>query len=224
MRINETSIDLNWHYLIPASCPESYNVMLYGFIVMSLITMIGWLIRKKYRIVDNIVGICWIVLWGYMTVDFTMLGRNPSAGPEMELQLFWCIREAWLNKDIMDWYLIVGNILLFIPYGVILAVYYDRMRQWWKILLAGFGTSMLIEALQLLFRCGLFEIDDLFHNTLGCYLGYCLYIIIVCMFDKDRRMNRRNDFAASVISWMLVIVFFGAAVLMGQPVFGRFII
>lgn len=33
------------------------------------------------------------------------------------------------------------------------------------------GLSMSIEVIQLVFRLGLFEWDDMIHNTLGCVLG-----------------------------------------------------
>ncbi|MBR4027500.1 MAG: VanZ family protein [Lachnospiraceae bacterium] len=39
-----------------------------------------------------------------------------------------------------------------------------------------FVTSLTIEVLQLFMKKGLFEFDDIFHNTLGGVLGYVIYL------------------------------------------------
>lgn len=103
-------------------------------------------------------------------VSFTILGRERSAEPQIELHLFWCIKETWQYKDMEDWYLIIGNILLFIPLGIIVPAFFEKMGSCWKMITAGFGGSLCIETAQLALHKGLFELDDLFHNTLGCYL------------------------------------------------------
>lgn len=44
-----------------------------------------------------------------------------------------------------------------------------------------------IEVLQLIFKRGYFELDDIFHNTLGSCLGF------VCYKLKIRSKQRRNE-------------------------------
>lgn len=50
----------------------------------------------------------------------------------------------------------------------------------------GFSFSVCIEFLQLVWKRGTCEFDDIFHNTLGCMIGYGIYkgieyvIISVC--------------------------------------------
>lgn len=80
---------------------------------------------------------------------------------------------------------IILNILLYVPLGYLLPFTWPKLlknRQDryspWKVLLIGFGCSALTESTQLIFRIGFFEIDDMINNTLGCLLGWFLYLLI----------------------------------------------
>ena len=44
-----------------------------------------------------------------------------------------------------------------------------------RVVLSGFFTSFTIEVMQLLLKRGLFEFDDMFHNTIGVAIGYWIY-------------------------------------------------
>ena len=63
--------------------------------------------------------------------------------------------------------------LLFVPFGYLL----PQMKQlkWYHVAGLGFITSLMIETCQLVFRFGVFELDDLVKNTMGAALGWLLY-------------------------------------------------
>lgn len=63
----------------------------------------------------------------------------------------------------------IGNIILFIPIGVIVALFLRLEAK--KSLLIGLVFSLAIECCQWLFLLGSFEFDDLLHNTLGAGIG-----------------------------------------------------
>ena len=93
---------------------------------------------------------------------------------------------------------VVANVLAFVPVGVLLGCAFGRMK-WWKVLLVGGGVSLVIEVLQFVFKKGYAEFDDVFHNALGCVVGYGVYwgvARIVGMLSKkqDEEMNEiKND-------------------------------
>lgn len=64
----------------------------------------------------------------------------------------------------------IENIILFIPYGLILGA----VKRWDKkrVIILGLGTSLSIELLQAILALGAFEFDDLIHNTWGTVIGY----------------------------------------------------
>ena len=63
--------------------------------------------------------------------------------------------------------------LLLFPAGILLPGLTGRKLKWWMGLLVGIAVSSAIEISQLLLCRGLFEFDDIIHNSLGCMLG-CL--------------------------------------------------
>ena len=68
-----------------------------------------------------------------------------------------------------------GNIVGFIPLGVILPLAFSFLGKWWKLALFVFGISLLFEVTQLITGIGVFDVDDLLLNTVGGIIGYFLY-------------------------------------------------
>ena len=65
------------------------------------------------------------------------------------------------------------NAVMFMPFGFMLPVLWEKCRTWSSTLLAGFFTSLAIEIIQL-FSFRATDVDDLIMNTLGAYLGYVI--------------------------------------------------
>lgn len=63
----------------------------------------------------------------------------------------------------------VGNVILFIPIGVIAALCFRQNIK--QSLLIGFSLSLIIECCQWFFWLGSFEFDDLLHNSIGAGIG-----------------------------------------------------
>ncbi|PMC37409.1 VanZ family protein [Bacillus sp. UMB0899] len=72
----------------------------------------------------------------------------------------------------------IGNILAFLPLGVFLPWLFRRMDSFRRVVLGSFLLSMSVEVLQLLFRVGAFDVDDLLLNTLGGGFGFCLFWVV----------------------------------------------
>lgn len=64
-----------------------------------------------------------------------------------------------------------GNIVLFIPLGIILKSVGVKSIK--RATMIGLASSLFIEISQTFFSLGVFECDDLMHNTIGTMLGYC---------------------------------------------------
>ena len=67
---------------------------------------------------------------------------------------------------------LILNVLLFIPYGILASVVFQKMRIS-KLFFYGVLTSVIIELIQYLSRLGCFDIDDLIQNAIGICVG-CL--------------------------------------------------
>jgi len=82
------------------------------------------------------------------------------------------IRRAFRVGSYWLWFMLLGNIVMFMPLGFFPKLLY-RKWSWWKSLLLGFGVSVSIELAQL-FTTRSTDIDDVILNTLGALLGWLL--------------------------------------------------
>ena len=73
-------------------------------------------------------------------------------------------------------YNIVGNLIWFVPLGIIL-----RKKRWIQALAWGAGISACIEAMQFMLRTGITDIDDTIFNALGALIGWG-----ICRINKKK--------------------------------------
>ena len=113
---------------------------------------------------------------GYMCVllGAVFLSRGRFYGAA-NLHLFASWREAWNSMSAVLIRNNILNILLFVPLGFLLPFYGDKLKKMYRVVLIGFFTTLLIESVQYITKMGIFEADDLFHNTLGVLLGYSIF-------------------------------------------------
>ena len=67
---------------------------------------------------------------------------------------------------------VLGNFILFYPMGIFLPCLFRSVRTVKKSLLIALCTILSVEIVQLVFRLGIFDIDDLILNITGWILGY----------------------------------------------------
>ena len=87
---------------------------------------------------------------------------------------------------------IVGNVTAFMPFGFFLPIISRRSKKWYNTVMLGFGFSLILETLQLIFMVGSFDVDDMQLNTLGAALGYLSYQAIQWMRVRLRRRRRKQ--------------------------------
>lgn len=73
---------------------------------------------------------------------------------------------------------VVGNMIMFIPTGIILPVIYKKLDCFWKVIAVGALISLCTELLQLPFPSRASDVDDLILNTLGVAVGYGVYTAV----------------------------------------------
>ncbi|MEO0469549.1 MAG: VanZ family protein [Bacteroidota bacterium] len=75
-----------------------------------------------------------------------------------------------------------GNVLMFVPLGWLMMAWREEIDRYWRHLLDFAGISFLVESIQLVFRVGTFDVDDIILNSLGAMIGLILWI----QFQKVR--------------------------------------
>ncbi len=131
----------------------------------------GW---KKYQ------ELAAVGLTAYLLLVFesTVFTRPVRPDYSYELSLFWTYR--W-GKDLYGLRVVLQenllNVLMLMPLGVCLPVATGKPGAWY-VVGTGFLASFTIEFLQLVLKRGLFEWDDMFHNTLGVFVAYLVYKVL----------------------------------------------
>jgi glycopeptide antibiotics resistance protein len=80
--------------------------------------------------------------------------------------------------------LLAGNVLVFVPFGVLLPAIVPGVRRWWRMALAGLALSASIElgqfavSLLLGYWYRMSDVDDLLLNVAGVLLGYGLFAAV----------------------------------------------
>lgn len=73
---------------------------------------------------------------------------------------------------------LVGNIALLVPVGILIAFMYQNIT-WKRTLLLAIATGLSIEGMQVVFRTGIFDVDDVILNGLGVMIGYWMFTFFV---------------------------------------------
>ncbi len=144
------------------------------------------------------------LLLAYMAGLFsiTTLGRT-RGDPDIQWHLFRAFWEAWNNFNFHYWTLYLGNIAMFMPLGIFFPLIAPVFRRWYVTIPIGFVTSLVIEGTQFLLVRGTADVDDMFCNTLGAALGYCLCMTVLSLIEKKARWS---------IAYGVVPLMFAAAV------------
>ena len=116
---------------------------------------------------------------------------------------FWSYRAIanGSGKDLLE---VIGNVILFIPIGIIAALILQlNIRQ---TILFGFSLSLLIESCQWFFWLGSFEIDDLIHNTIGAAVG--TLIVEKSTIGKQLKLSSHDSKKNATILVVLILILF----------------
>lgn len=121
---------------------------------------------KEFWMIVSIVYL--LLLYELVTrVDYNTLGGGINLVPFAEISRYKINSEMFLMN-------VIGNILLFVPFGYIMASYIKPKTIWPNLVIA-LVVSITIETVQLNIGRS-FDIDDIILNTLGCVIGYLIYI------------------------------------------------
>lgn len=94
----------------------------------------------------------------------------PLSGILQQLEL---VSGMWAFKNL------VGNTVAFVPWGFLLPAAHQRFRRVLPFALITVAVFLIIESCQLVFMIGYFDVDDIILNSLGAFLGYLLWIVLL---------------------------------------------
>ena len=167
--------------------PGSVSVGLSIILFLGCLLLLIFLGRKR--------GLKWsagLLLFEYLFVLFflAVFVRSVREVRMYNFAPFWSYRAIYGGGKHL-FIEIVTNLVAFIPAGFLLGCSFSKVK-WWRVVLMSGAFSALIETMQFVFKRGHAEFDDVFHNVLGCLIGYGVYVGIaqlVKSFAKKRAVN-----------------------------------
>jgi len=128
-------------------------------------------------------------LGGFNIIPFTEIFRY-----DLDSELFWCN--------------VIGNILLFVPFGYIFSSYV-KPKSIFSSLFVALIVSATIEVVQLNIGRS-FDIDDIILNTIGCVIGFLIYVgfrAIANHLPSFLKSKWFNNLICIIIFVMIIIYF-----------------
>ncbi len=141
-------------------------------LLVCAVVFILFQLKTSYPVFIRQASFCLFIGYVFLVLCTTIFFREDTYEKRYMLRPLWSYTVLY-NKLLAQ---IIMNILLFIPIGLFIG---GALKK--KLLLnamgIGFALSFFIELTQLVSTRGVFNIDDIIHNTLGCIIGYLCFFI-----------------------------------------------
>ena len=153
------------------------------FVALGLLVALAIVLLAQYLLAHretmNSTGVILYLLWLGVVLYLTLFSRAGSEGKSLATMTpFRGLTQAIAERSLAPLQHTLLNILLFVPFGLLLPRVNPHLSHAGLALLSGIVTSTLIEGLQFVLRLGYCDIDDIIANALGAIVGYGLYSLL----------------------------------------------
>ena len=129
-------------------------------------------VSARRRLAVRVLFGCYLVVLAYLV--FTPQPDDGSFGWMRRIIDWVAARGIPLTFPVAE---AVGNVLLFIPFGLLVGLL-AGLRRWWLVWLAGSVTSAAIETIQLVIPGRWTTLQDWILNTAGTGLGLAVLVLV----------------------------------------------
>ncbi len=138
---------------------------------------------------------CALIVYSAILIDFVVFKAIPTirighlrlrfAGPHTgpaNLVPFRTIVPQITGRanHLIDLVNLLGNIIPFMPIGFLAPLVF-RSISWKKALVLGVATGLTCEVMEVIFRVGIFDVDDVMMNAFGVLAGYGVFAMFRCV-------------------------------------------
>lgn len=117
-----------------------------------------------------------VLFWQTFIYAYGSYQRSQQALIEFNLIPFktiWHYMISYNQLNLNVWFFnLFGNVIAFVPFGFLLPCTNKKLNHIWKVIGITLLLSLFIEIMQIVFRVGVFDIDDIILNVVGGTIGY----------------------------------------------------
>lgn len=159
----------------------------------AILVIVYRIFRKQKRNFPWKKSIIFLMLLGWfaITIYVTLLRGNKYTVRQWNFYLFLAWKQAWNQFTPQVWLNVLLNIALFVPLGICCPILSRKFHRWYVMLAVGFATTLGIELIQLITCMGMFDVDDLFTNTLGAMLGWGMVMPILAIIQRKQHWKKQ---------------------------------
>ncbi|QGR00339.1 VanZ family protein [Paenibacillus psychroresistens] len=149
--------------------------------------------------------LCKVVLFKFGSIDMTFLWQqlkislvNPDYISRRihhgNLTPFKEISRTMNELSSHDLFYLVGNIAIFMPYGILLGLLSKNKKiSFIGAFIRSFGLSLCLESAQAVFSIGSFDVDDLILNSSGGLIGFFAFKIGILLMGTTLNVTRAKN-------------------------------
>ncbi|SDD85052.1 Glycopeptide antibiotics resistance protein [Paenibacillus sp. UNCCL117] len=168
----------------------------------------------------QIITIFLLIMWFGTVMVLTMFSRGANFEGWINVRLFSGYKSAWYQWSLSEFQLIIFNMLMFVPLGFLMPLLGMKTRRFMPVFFISLAVTIGIELSQMLSRRGIFELDDILHNTLGSLAGYFIMRAIQDSI-KQRKLAFKATGLALCIPLIFCLLFTGALAVYHAKEFGN---
>lgn len=136
--------------------------------------------EKNLRIAAAVLFIIYLLLLFYLLFFSEEYGRTMGEQSyRYNLHLFKEIKRFWNHRYTLGWKPVcinlLGNIAAFMPFGFFVPLLKRKYCGFIRCTVYSAAFSLCVETIQLVFKVGAFDVDDIVLNTIGGMVGYLLF-------------------------------------------------
>ena len=167
-----------------------------AFVVFCIVTVILYKCCK-FNKAQSIAAIL-LSLYIVVLLYYTVVGRYSHEDYDYQIHFFYSYRFLLERFDFQNVRQLVINLLMLIPVGFLLSVIIKGKGKYAIALVLCLLLTVFIESMQLLMKCGTFEIDDIINNMMGAVIGTLIYALIHWitnqkMYKGKHYVQRKKD-------------------------------
>ena len=136
-------------------------------------------LKTNYSIFARQASFCLLMGYIFLVLCTTIFFREETFEKRYYIHPFFCYFVLY-NKLLAQ---IIMNVFLFIPIGFFVGGTLKK-KHIWNAIGIGFVLSFFIELTQLVTTRGVFNVDDIIHNVLGCIIGFACFVFCYKMVKR----------------------------------------
>ena len=178
---------------LPHYFPEIFvNRIIISVIAFAVFCAVSIFLYKKHKFNKVQCGAA-ILLSLYIVVllYFTVVGRYSHEEYEYQINFFTSYRWFFQYNGEQVLRQLLINFVMLMPVGFLLPVVIKAKHKYLITMALSLLLTIFIETMQLITKCGSFEIDDIINNFVGAVLGMLLYVLCIKLIKQNT--NKVNE-------------------------------